>query len=149
MNVSGSVELAASRDALHAVLADPARLVELLPHVDALSFDAEAGGDAFSATIRPAIALGEIPFRTRWQRVANEPDLLRYHVEGRADEHWLGMDLAVALRPRDGGTLVAWDAACRFTGTMRTAGQRVLPAIVGHQARLVLEAAGRAAVAPG
>jgi len=149
MNVSGSLELAAPLAAVRDVLADPERLAGLLPHVDDLSWDGEPGGDAFSVTIRPAIALGEIPFRTHWRRVALEPDLLRYHVEGRSDENWLGMDVALSLREQGAGTLARWDLACRFTGTMLAAGQRVLPAVVDHQARLVVEAAGRAAVASG
>ena len=147
MNVHGSTELAASVPALRAVLADPQRLASALPGVDDFDWDDAPGGAAFRATIRPAITLGEIRFRTSWRRVTAEPDLLRFHVEGRTDEHWLGMDVSLTLRPRDSGTLVTWDIQCRFTGTMRAAGQRVLPAAVNHQVQLVLAAAAAQAAA--
>ena len=149
MNVHGSIELAPSVAELRAVLGDPQRLALALPHVDDFGWDEEPGGAAFSATLRPALALGELPFRTSWRRVTAEPDLLRYHVEGRTEEHWLGMDVSLSLRPRGDGSIATWDIQCRFTGTMRAAGQRVLPAVVNHQARLVLaSAAAQAAASP-
>ena len=51
------------------------------------------------------------------------------------------LDLLVTLRASGAGALAAWTVDCRFTGTVATVGQRVLPAVVNRQARLVLEAA--------
>jgi carbon monoxide dehydrogenase subunit G len=148
MIVSGRERLAAAPDDLRAVLARPDRLVEVLPNVDAFSWLVDDDTGAFTATIRPAIALGEIPIRTTWRRIGSptaSAATVTYAVDGRTDEHWLGLEITVALAADADGTLAEWHADCRFTGTMRTAGQRVVGAVVAHQARVVLQAAARAA----
>lgn len=149
MNVAGHADLAASVVEIRAILADPRRLAQALPGVDDFAWDDGPGGDAFSATLRPAIALGEIPFRTVWRQLAAAPGLLRFHVDGRSDEHRLTMDVRLSLQARGAGSLAAWEIQCHFTGTMLAVGQRVLPAVVNHQTRLVLAAAERAAAGSG
>jgi len=147
MRVAGATELAVPAAALRTALGDPERLVAALPHVDALGWDAAEDG-SFTATIRPAIALGEIPVRTRWTPVrAGDPAVLRYRVEGRTDEHALALDAIVATTAGDGVTMVTWAVELHLTGTLRSAGQRVLEAIVARQVQLVLEAAARQAAA--
>ncbi|HEY8584736.1 MAG TPA: SRPBCC domain-containing protein [Capillimicrobium sp.] len=142
MIVEGSETLDADPQALVAVLGDPERLVEALPRADGFAWIDRPGG-AFEATIRPAIALGEVPVRTRWQRGAGTgPGTVVYAVEGRTDEHAVALDVELAVRTgADGGAVADWRAACRFTGTVNSVGQRVLAPVVAAQARLVLRAA--------
>jgi len=147
MRLAGTERLTASRAALWAVLEDPERLAAALPHVDDLVRHEDG---SFGATIRPALALGEVPFRTVWRRdggVAGEA--LSYEVQGRSEEYRLDLhaDLRLTAEP-DGATTLAWNLDCGFTGTMGAVGQRVLPAIVRHQVQLVLAAAARQAQAP-
>ena len=144
IRVGRELSFAVPRTALWAVLDDPERLAAALPHVDDLARD---GDDVFSATIRPAIALGEVPFATEWRRTERTaPALLRYEVRGRSAEHLLRLDADLWLADADGGgTRLRWEAECGFTGVMRSVGQRTLAAIVVHQAELVLHAAAGAA----
>lgn len=146
MRLAGTERLAVPHGALWSVLGDPERLAEALPHVDDL-VRLEDGG--FEATIRPALALGEVPFRTVWRRdggVAGET--LSFAVEGRSEEYLLELHADLRLTGGDdGATTLAWNVDCGFTGTMRAVGQRVLPAIVRHQVQLVLAAAARQASA--
>jgi carbon monoxide dehydrogenase subunit G len=139
VRLTGTERLAVSRAALWSVVEDPERLGEALPHVDDLVV-LEDGG--FEATIRPALALGEIPFRTAWRRdgaVAGEA--LSYSVTGRSDEYVFALRADLRLAGSDGSTTLEWQVEGGFTGTMRAVGQRVLDAIVRHQVGLVLAAA--------
>lgn len=147
MRIAGTTTLAAAPDAVRAVLADPERLGELLPNVEGFVWE-EAPGGAFSAVIRPALALGEIPVRTVWEPLDGDGDGgLRYRVEGRTDEHRVAFDVALAISgaAAGGGSLVAWELDLHVTGTLRSAGQRVLVPIVDRQVRTVLAAAGEEA----
>lgn len=135
MRVAGSERLTVSRAALWAVLDDPERLAGALPGVDDLVRNEDG---SFEATIRPALALGEVPFRTVWRRAGEGPS---YDVEGRSGEYVLA--LRADLRLVDGS--LAWEVDCGFTGAMGSVGQRTLEAIVRHQVALVLDAAQRQA----
>lgn len=137
--LAGSMRLSVPRAALWSVLEDPQRLGEALPHVDDLVV---VGDGAFEATIRPALALGEIPFRTAWRRdraIAGEA--LSYSVDGRSEEYLFALRADLRLAGGDGATTLEWAVESGFTGTMRAVGQRVLEAIVRHQVELVLVAA--------
>jgi len=143
MRVASTASLAAAPAAVRAVVADPERLAETLPNVRLFAWEDEPGGP-FSAEIRPALALGEIPVRTVWEPLGGDP--VRYRVEGRTDEHRVAFDVTLAVDPDgDGGTVVDWSLDVHVTGTLRSAGQRVLTAIVAAQARAVLAAVEEAA----
>lgn len=147
MRVTGVQRLPVGAARLRAVLEEPERLARALPHVDDLVALDDQG--AFEATIRPALALGEVPFRTVWRRAPGAPDgVLSYDVDGRHEEHVLELHADVRLDGDGERVVVAWDVDCGFTGTMRAVGQRVLPAIVRQQIALVLAAAAREAEAP-
>lgn len=151
MNVAGSTTLAVAPDALRALLEDPERLSALLPGVDAFGWTDGPVEGSFAVTIRPALALGEIPVRTVWERRPGSGEELRYRVEGRTDEQRVAFDVVLRLAAADdddgggGGAHVSWSLDCRFTGTLRSAGQRVLVPIVDRQVRAVLSAAEVAA----
>jgi carbon monoxide dehydrogenase subunit G len=157
MNVTGSTTLPASVDAVRAALLDPESLSRALPNVDAFGHtdgpDDGAGG-SFAVTIRPAIALGEVPFRTVWRPVADDAaasssaaagtHAIRYRIEGRGDEQRFALDATVTLAEDSdtpGATRASWDLDCHFTGVLRAVGQRVLAPVVDRQVRDVLHAA--------
>jgi len=143
VRLAGSERLTAPQAAVWAVLEDPERLAEALPGVDDLVRNEDG---SFEATIRPALALGEVPFSTVWRPAgAVAGSELTYHVRGRSDEYEL--ELHARLRLTD--DTVAWELDGGFTGTMRAVGQRVLEAIVRHQVELVLAGAQRQAKGDG
>ncbi len=149
MIVAGRVTLAVAPAALRAVLDDPERLSRALPNVDRFGWSDGPVEGSFAVTIRPALALGEIPVRTVWHRV--DPDAadgpLRYRVEGRTDEQRVDLDVVVAVAPAQEGAAatVEWQLGVHVTGTLRAAGQRVVAPIVERQVALVLAAAGEEA----
>jgi carbon monoxide dehydrogenase subunit G len=161
MIVSGSVALAAAPAAVRAILDDPETLSRALPNVDRFGWSDGPEDGSFAVTIRPALALGEIPVRTVWQRLdvasadggasgaASADGPLRYRVEGRTDEQRVDLDVLLEIAPGDGGesgsSRVSWQLGVHVTGTLRAAGQRVVAPIVERQVRLVLEAAGEEA----
>jgi carbon monoxide dehydrogenase subunit G len=169
MNVAGSAVLDASPAMVRELLDDPERLSAVLPNVDAFGWTDGPAEGSFAVTIRPALALGEIPVRTVWQRLEGSDGALRYRIDGRTDEHRLAFDVVLRVSAADGaagaggaggaggggaaegagagraagagGASVAWSLDCHVTGTLRTAGQRVLVPIVDRQVRAVLSAA--------
>ncbi|MDW5597890.1 SRPBCC domain-containing protein [Conexibacter stalactiti] len=159
MIVSGSVALAAAPGAVRAVLEDPETLSRALPNVDRFGWSDGPAEGSFAVTIRPALALGEIPVRTVWQRLestgvadaasaeASADGPLRYRVEGRTDEQRVDLDVLLEIAPGDSAAAsrVSWQLGVHVTGTLRAAGQRVIAPIVERQVRLVLEAAGEEA----
>lgn len=147
MRVDGTALLPAAPDRVLEVVRDPARFVETLPNVGELDWEAHEDA-SFTATIRPAIALGEVPIRTTWRPEAPGPGTLRFRVEGRTDEQIVQFDVTLALRDGDGGgTAADWAVVFEVTGTMRSAGQRTISAVVAAQAGEVLDAVGTAAAA--
>lgn len=144
MIVDGSTHLSAAPDDVLAVLADPSRLVPALPNVDEFAWeDREAG--RFAAIVRPRLALGDVPFRTRWTVETPVERAVTFVVEGRGDEHRLAMTLRIDVAGDGGGSRVTWAADYVVSGTMRAVGQRVLSPIVEAQARLALAAVDRQA----
>jgi carbon monoxide dehydrogenase subunit G len=139
MILTGSSSLAAAPDAVRAVLTDPRRLAQALPHVDAFGADVAQDG-SFSLVIRPAIALGEIPIRTTWWPLRARPGAIAYRVEGRTDEHLITLATELTLLGDDPGTLAAWTVDCTTSGTIRSVGQRVLGAVITAQVTLALTA---------
>lgn len=145
MRVAGTALLPAAPARVLEVVRDPARFVETLPNVGELNWELHEDG-SFAATIRPATALGEVPIRTTWQPEAPAPGTLRFRVEGRTDEQLVRFDVELGLRDGEAGeTTAEWAVVFEVTGTMRSAGQRTISAIVAAQAGEVLDAVGAAA----
>lgn len=149
MRVAGTAELEAPSSEVLAVLREPRRFVAALPNVDELDFEPGEDG-SFRATIRPAIALGELPIETTWRPRDLGAEALHYSMEGSTGEHRVGLEATIELRDRDGGAhcTAEWSAELEVTGTIRSAGQRTIAAIVAAQANQVLQAAATQAAAP-
>ncbi len=148
--------------AVLAVLRDPRRFVAALPNVDELDFEPGEDG-SFRAKIRPAIALGELPIETLWRPRSDRRERpapgLAYAMEGGTGEHRVALEATVTLRDARrerrrragragrGSDLAEWTVEFEVTGTMRSAGQRTIAAIVAAQAEAVLRAAASQATA--
>ena len=148
MRVAGTAALDAPAAQVLAVLRDPRRFVAALPNVDELEFELGEDG-SFRARIRPAIALGELPIETVWRPRAGGGEAagsegFAYAMEGGTGEHRVALEATVALREHAGGSEAEWSVEFEVSGTMRSAGQRTIAAIVGAQAEAVLQAAASA-----
>ncbi len=144
MKLVGTVPFTAPPDRILDLLGDPSRFVEALPNVSALDWQENDDG-SFTATIRPATALGELPIHTVWRPQRDGETGWRYRVEGRTDEHLVWVDAAVKIGEEDGVDVLIWNADLRVTGTLRSATQRTLSGLAAAQAGAVVRAIDRIA----
>lgn len=140
-----TIDVTAAR--LLAVLGEPDSLAAVLPGSAEGTLPVAGDPASFDFTLRPEIALGTVPIRTRWTRLpSTNPGTLRFDVDGRTDEHVVRLRVDVGVESV-GATAahLRWTVEGMFSGTLGSVGQRVVAAIVGQQAKLVLRALSRVA----
>lgn len=139
MIVSGQASLAAPREELWAVLADPGRLAQMLPHVSDISIEGE---HRFSAVAHPVTALGEtrvaLEFEVAEQR---HGEYVRIVGSGSSGENLLELDVALELSSDgDGATDASWRAELALRGVLSSLLQRVAGELLREQVESVLAA---------
>jgi uncharacterized protein len=143
VRVEGRHRAPAAAPAVWAALADPERLGQTLPGVDAVELE---GPDSFRAVVRLPTDLGVTPFAMGFRvEERDEPSRLRIAASGVGGEHRVDLTAQLELRPRDDGTEISWTCDARFFGVLSAVGQRVLPGVVQEQVQSVVEAAADAA----
>jgi carbon monoxide dehydrogenase subunit G len=128
---------------LWAVLSDPARLGDALPHVDTVDVRDDAN---FSATVRVGTGLGQTPLRMEFEIAdRREGEHVRIVGTGTAGENEVWMSVSLDLSSDDdGGSAASWNADVRIRGVLSSLLQRNLPAIVSDQIDGVLLVAQQA-----
>jgi carbon monoxide dehydrogenase subunit G len=138
MIVSGSRIVAAPRDALWAVLSDPARLAETLPGVGDVSIEDE---HHFSAVAHPVTALGATRLAIDFEIVEQRPsEHVRISGLGSAGENQLQLMVALDLAADGEETAVSWSADVQLRGVWRSLLQRGLGSLFNEQVDAVLAA---------
>ncbi|HXD56512.1 MAG TPA: SRPBCC domain-containing protein [Thermoleophilaceae bacterium] len=143
MNVSGRSTVPMPPAELWAVLSDPARLGDALPHVDTVDVRDDAN---FSATVRVGTGLGQTPLRMEFEIAdRREGEHVRIVGTGTAGENEVWMSVSLDLSSDDdGGSAASWNADVRIRGVLSSLLQRNLPAIVSDQIDGVLLVAQQA-----
>lgn len=143
MNVSGRSTVPMPAAELWAVLSDPARLGDALPHVDTVDVRDDAN---FSATVRVGTGLGQTPLRMEFEIAdRREGEHVRIVGTGTAGENEVWMSVSLDLSSDDdGGSAASWNADVRIRGVLSSLLQRNLPAIVSDQIDGVLLVAQQA-----
>jgi carbon monoxide dehydrogenase subunit G len=139
MIVSGQVSLAAAREELWAVLADPGRLAQTLPEVSDVSVQDE---HRFSAVAHPVTALGEtrvaMEFEVTEQRLG---EYVRIVGSGSSGENLVAVDISLELASeRDGVTDATWRAELGLRGVLSSLLQRAAGELLREQVESVLAA---------
>jgi carbon monoxide dehydrogenase subunit G len=139
MIVSGQTSLAAPREALWAVLADPGRLAQTLPHVSDISVEDE---HRFSAVAHPVTALGETRVAMAFEVAEQRPgEYVRIVGSGSSGENLLALDVALELSSDgDGGTAASWRAELALRGVLSSLLQRAAGELLREQVESVLAA---------
>ena len=143
MNVSGRSTVPMPPAELWAVLSDPARLGDALPHVDTVDVRDDAN---LSATVRVGTGLGQTPLRMEFEIAdRREGEHVRIVGTGTAGENEVWMSVSLDLSSDDdGGSAASWNADVRIRGVLSSLLQRNLPAIVSDQIDGVLLVAQQA-----
>jgi carbon monoxide dehydrogenase subunit G len=139
MIVSGQSSLAAPREELWAVLADPGRLAQTLPDVSDVSVEDE---HRFSAVAHPVTALGgtrvAMEFEVAEQR---HGEYVRIVGSGSSGESLVGVEIELELASEgDGGTKASWRADLALRGVLSSLLQRVAGELLREQVESVLAA---------
>jgi hypothetical protein len=138
MIVSGSQIVAAPRDALWAVLSDPARLAEALPGVGDVSVEDERH---FSAVAHPITALGETRLAMQFEIVEQRPsEYVRISGLGSPGENQLQLSIDLDLASDGEQTVASWSADVQLRGVLRSLLQRGLGSLFNEQVEAVLAA---------
>jgi uncharacterized protein len=141
MIISGSQTVAAPRDALWAVLSDPARLAETLPGVGDVSVEDERH---FSAVVRPITALGATRVAIDFEIVEQRPsEYVRISGLGSAGENQLQLSIDLDLASDGEQTVASWTATVQIRGVLRSLLQRGLGSLFNEQVEAVLAAGAR------
>jgi carbon monoxide dehydrogenase subunit G len=125
MNMTGEVQLAASREAVWALLNEPAMLKSCIPGCESLDKDSD---NEFQAVA--TIKIG--PVKARWKGKVRFSDLdppNSYRISGHGEGGVAGFakgGAKVSLADKDGGTLLSYNVEAQIGGKLAQLGQRLI-----------------------
>ncbi len=138
MIISGSQIVAAPRDALWAVLSDPARLAGALPGVGDVAVEDERH---FSAVAHPITALGETRLAIDFEIAEQRPsEYVRISGLGAPGENQLQLSIELDLTSDGEQTVASWSADVQLRGVLRSLLQRAIGPLFNEQVEAVLAA---------
>jgi carbon monoxide dehydrogenase subunit G len=141
VNVSGERTFAAPRQAVWAVLNDPASMARTMPGVE--SFDVH-DEKRWTANVKIPLGLGGLKMKIDMEKVEERaPEHAALHIKGKGVGAMLSMQTSFDLAVTDGGTAMKWAADVKIAGPVGSMGQRVLQPIVNQQVSHVLNALDR------
>ena len=128
MNMTGEVQLPASRETVWAMLNEPAVLKSCIPGCESLDKDSD---NAFRAVA--TIKIG--PVKARWKgkvRFSNLDPPSSYRISGEGDGGVAGFakgGAKVSLANKDGGTLLSYNVEAQIGGKLAQLGQRLINSV--------------------
>jgi len=128
MNMTGEVQLPASRETVWAMLNEPAVLKSCIPGCELLDKDSD---NEFRAVA--TIKIG--PVKARWKgkvRFSNLDPPNSYRISGEGDGGVAGFakgGAKVSLANKDGGTLLSYNVEAQIGGKLAQLGQRLINSV--------------------
>jgi len=128
MNMTGEVQLPASRETVWAMLNEPAVLKSCIPGCESLDKDSD---NEFRAVA--TIKIG--PVKARWKgkvRFSNLDPPNSYRISGEGDGGVAGFakgGAKVSLANKDGGTLLSYNVEAQIGGKLAQLGQRLINSV--------------------
>jgi uncharacterized protein len=136
--VSGTKELAASRETVWSVINEPAEMAKLMPGVE--SFEVHDDRH-WTAKVKVPLGLGGLKMTMNFERLEErEPEFASMRAKGQGVGALLDMKTSFTLSENEGTTSMAWEADVKIAGPVGAMGQRVLQPIVNQQVSQVLAA---------
>jgi uncharacterized protein len=151
VNVSGTKELAASRETVWEVINDPAEMAKLMPGVESFELQDDRH---WTAKVKVPLGLGGLKMTINFERLEERPlEFAALRAKGTGVGALMDMTTSFTLSDAGQGTSMAWEADVKIAGPVGAMGQRVLQPIVNQQVGQVLAAlekrVGEAADASG
>jgi uncharacterized protein len=138
VNVSGTKELAASRETVWQVINDPAEMAKLMPGVE--SFEVKDDRH-WSAKVKVPLGLGALAMTMNFERLEERPpEFASMRAKGTGVGALMDMTTSFTLSDAGEATAMAWEAEVKIAGPVGAMGQRVLQPIVNQQVQQVLAA---------
>jgi carbon monoxide dehydrogenase subunit G len=139
--VSGTKELAATRQTVWGVINEPAELAKLMPGVESFEISDERH---WSAKVKVPLGLGGLKMTMNFEKLEErEPEFASMRAKGQGVGALMDMTTSFTLSEVEGGTSMMWEADVKIAGPVGAMGQRVLQPIVNQQVSQVLEALER------
>jgi uncharacterized protein len=136
--VSGTKELAASRETVWSVINDPAEMAKLMPGVESFEVKDERH---WTAQVKVPLGLGGLKMNMNFEKLEERPaEFASLRAKGTGVGALVDMTTSFMLSEAGGGTSMAWEADVKIAGPVGAMGQRVLQPIVNQQVGLVLAA---------
>ena len=141
MNVSGTKELAATRETVWGVISEPSEMAKLMPGVESFEIVDE---DHWTAKVKVPLGLGGLKMTMKFEKLEERPpEFSSMRAKGEGVGALMDMTTSFTLSEKDGGTSMDWEADVKIAGPVGSMGQRVLQPIVNQQVGQVLEALER------
>ncbi len=138
MIVSGTKELAATRETVWAVINEPAEMAKLMPGVE--SFEVQDDRH-WTAKVKVPLGLGGLKMTMNFERLEERPpEFASMRAKGTGVGALMDMKTSFTLSEAGNGTSMAWEADVKIAGPVGAMGQRVLQPIVNQQVAQVLTA---------
>jgi carbon monoxide dehydrogenase subunit G len=145
--VSGTKELAASRDTVWSVINEPSEMAKLMPGVESFEITDEKH---WTAKVKVPLGLGGLKMTMNFERLEErEPEFASMRAKGQGVGALMDMKTSFTLSEAGQGTSMAWEADVKIAGPVGAMGQRVLQPIVNQQVSQVLEALEKRVEATG
>ena len=151
MIVSGTKELAASRETVWSVINEPSEMAKLMPGVESFEITDERH---WTAKVKVPLGLGGLKMTMNFEKLEERPpEFSSMRAKGQGVGALMDMTTSFTLSEAGEGTSMAWEADVKIAGPVGAMGQRVLQPIVNQQVSQVLTALEQrvteAAGAPG
>jgi carbon monoxide dehydrogenase subunit G len=136
--VSGSKELAATREVVWGVINEPSEMAKLMPGVESFEIHDEKH---WTAKVKIPLGLGGLKMTMNFEKLEErEPEFASMRAKGQGVGALMDMTTSFTLSESGGGTSMAWEADVKIAGPVGAMGQRVLQPIVNQQVSQVLTA---------
>jgi hypothetical protein len=136
--VSGTKELAASRETVWGIINEPAEMAKLMPGVESFELQDERH---WTAKVKVPLGLGGLKMTINFEKLEERPlEFASMRAKGTGVGALMDMKTSFTLSEAERGTSMAWEADVKIAGPVGAMGQRVLQPIVNQQVGLVLAA---------
>jgi carbon monoxide dehydrogenase subunit G len=136
--VSGTKELAASRDTVWSVINEPSEMAKLMPGVESFEIQDERH---WTAKVKVPLGLGGLKMSMKFEKLEERPpEFASLRAKGTGVGALIDMTTSFTLSESGGATSMAWEADVKIAGPVGAMGQRVLQPIVNQQVGQVLAA---------
>jgi hypothetical protein len=134
--VSGTRELAASREVVWSVIDEPSEMAQLMPGVESFEVEDERH---WTAKVKVPLGLGGLKMTVSFERLEERPlEFASMRAKGQGVGALMDMTTSFTLSDVGDGTSMAWEADVKIAGPVGAMGQRVLQPIVNQQVSQVL-----------